>query len=288
MNYLELGDQITEKSTYLCVGLDTDPDRLPRSLQNVSDPVLRFNEAIIQATQQYCVAYKINTAFYEAQGAKGWEYLQLTREMVPKHVFCIADAKRGDIGNTAKQYGRAFFEQMKFDALTVAPYMGEDSVKPFLDFPQAWVILLGLTSNPGSANFQYLSLHADELEELQQAASPNHSSRPEYLYERVIRHSQNWASKSRMMYVVGATQIEGLRNIRQLAPQHFLLVPGIGAQGGSLEEVSRYGLNANGGLLVNASRSIIYASSEADFADAAAQQAQTIQKEMAKYLQQFS
>ncbi|MES2733270.1 MAG: orotidine-5'-phosphate decarboxylase [Bacteroidota bacterium] len=273
----EIYRQIRLKKSYLCVGLDTDPRLIPAHLRSLPDPVFEFNRQIIDATADYCVAYKPNIAFYEAQGTKGWESLQKTLEYIPKDIFTIADAKRGDIGNTSGLYARAFFDPassgLDFDAVTVAPYMGRDSVMPFLDFPGKWVILLALTSNPGSADFQKLVVGEEQL------------------FEKVIRTSQSWAgdaaSAGCLMYVVGATQAALLEQIRTLAPEHFLLVPGVGAQGGSLEEVSRYGMNSQCGLLVNASRSILYASNGEGFAQKAGLEAKTIQMEMAKYLERL-
>ena len=272
MDYQALSAQIRQKKSYLCVGLDTDIKKLPPHLVNVPDPVFEFNKAIIDATAPYAVAYKPNIAFYEAQGPRGWESLQKTLNYIPKDCFTIADAKRGDIGNTSGLYARAFFDPsaagLNFDAITVAPYMGHDSVLPFLDYPGKWVILLALTSNPGSADFQ--RQHVD--------------NETQELFETVIQKAQTWASPEQLMFVVGATQADQIARIRELAPHNFLLVPGVGAQGGSLADVSRNGLTKDGGLLVNASRSILYASSGLDFAAAAAAAAKAIQQEMAGYL----
>jgi orotidine-5'-phosphate decarboxylase len=243
---------------------------MPSHLLQEDDPVFAFNRQIIDATANYCVAYKPNLAFYEALGPKGWESLAKTLEYIPKDIFTIADAKRGDIGNTSALYAKAFFETLNFDAVTVAPYMGSDSVTPFLNFPGKWVILLALTSNAGSADFQHL-LVAGEDE----------------LYKTVIRKSQAWGHADQLMYVVGATQAEKLADIRALAPDHFLLVPGVGAQGGSLAEVVKYGMNAQCGLLVNASRSILYASTGKDFAQTAQKAAYHLQLEMSQYLEQL-
>ncbi|MDJ1471950.1 orotidine-5'-phosphate decarboxylase [Cytophagaceae bacterium DM2B3-1] len=270
MNKSDLFRHIQQKQSYLCVGLDTDIQKIPSHLQRTSDPIFEFNKQIIDATADYCVAYKPNIAFYEAHGAKGWESLQKTIEYIPKEFFTIADAKRGDIGNTSGLYARAFFEQMNFDSITVAPYMGKDSVEPFLAFEDKWVILLALTSNTGSHDFQTLPLK---------------SSQP--LFEQVIETSQKWAGADKMMYVIGATQAEQLGRIRQLVPGHFLLVPGVGAQGGDLEEVSRIGLNKECGLLINSSRSILYASSGEDFARQAATEAQKLQQQMATMLEKY-
>ncbi len=270
MNQQELIAQIHEKQSYLCVGLDTALDRLPAHLPKNASGFLAFNRQIIEATAPFAVAYKINTAFYEALGAEGWQILEETLAMLPANTFKIADAKRGDIGNTSRMYAQAFFEKMDFDALTVAPYMGEDSVLPFLAFKGKWVILLALTSNVGSRNFQHLFIQNAE----------------EKLFESVLRQSQQWGTPENLMYVVGATQAEALKQIREIIPHHFLLVPGVGAQGGSLQAVSEAGLNAEVGLLVNSSRGVIYASNGEDFAEAAAQEAQKLQEEMASYLQQ--
>ena len=267
MTKTELFQHIRAKQSYLCVGLDADPRKIPAHLQRAADPVFEFNRQIIDATADYCVAYKPNTAFYEAQGSRGWESLQKTVEYIAKEFFTIADAKRGDIGNTSGLYARAFFEQMDCDAVTVAPYMGRDSVEPFLQFPGKWVILLALTSNAGSADFQTLPVR--------QGTS---------LFEHVLETSQKWAGADQMMYVVGATQAAELGRIRQLVPGHFLLVPGVGAQGGDLEAVSAAGMNAECGLLVNASRSILYASDGTDFAQAAAAEAKRMQIQMAALL----
>ena len=268
MTHQELTQQIFEKQSYLCVGLDTDIQKIPAYLRQAEDPIFAFNKQIIEATAPYCVAYKPNIAFYEAQGAQGWESLQKTLDYIPSNCFTIADAKRGDIGNTAALYARAFFEQLSFDALTVSPYMGEDSVTPFLDFAQKWVILLALTSNKGSSEFQTATQQVGETP----------------LFEKVIEKSKQWATYEQMMYVVGATQTSYLKKIRTLLPHHFLLIPGVGAQGGSLEEVSKATLTAQGGILVNSTRAIIYASQEKDFAQVAAQRAAALQQEMAQYL----
>lgn len=249
------------------MGLDTDLEKIPKHLLSFSDPVFEFNRQIIDSTHSYCVAYKPNIAFYEALGPAGWVSLQKTLEYIPKDIFKIADAKRGDIGNTSSLYARAFFKQMNFDAVTVAPYMGEDSVKPFLEFKGKWVILLAHTSNAGSADFQLLE-----------------SKEGKKLYEEVILKSQKWASANELMYVVGATRADKIGEIRKLAPDHFFLVPGVGAQGGDLQAVSKAGLNKQCGLLVNSSRAIIYASAKEDFAEAAAKEAQQIRNEMADLL----
>lgn len=267
MTKSELYQQIRDKKTYLCVGLDTDPDRLPASVQQEADPVFTFNKAIIDATHDLCVAYKPNLAFYESMGPQGWISLQKTLDYIPDTHFTIADAKRGDIGNTSKRYASAFFEQMNFDSVTVAPYMGVDSVSPFLEFDQKWVILLALTSNQGSQDFQMTA---------QEDGQP--------LYEKVMRKAMTWASPEQLMFVVGATHPEKFKEIRRIAPEHFLLVPGIGAQGGDLAKVSEYGWNEYGGLLVNSSRGILYASSGVDFAEAARASAKNLQEQMAAFI----
>lgn len=263
-----LVEQIRKKKTFLCIGLDTDIQKIPDHLLAEEDPVFAFNKQIIDATSDLCVAYKPNLAFYERMGVKGWESLQKTIEYISKDIFTIADAKRGDIGNTSSMYARAFFEQLNFDSVTVAPYMGEDSVAPFLEFENKWVILLALTSNKSSQDFQQLILQEEG----------------EKLYERVLRQSKMWGTDQNLMYVVGATQASSLAEIRKIIPSHFLLVPGVGAQGGSLSEVVRYGMNDDIGLLINASRSIIYASQGNDFAEKARKEAQKLQEEMAQYL----
>lgn len=270
MTRAELFEQIKRKSSYLCVGLDTDINKIPRHLLDTEDPIFEFNKQIIDATADFAVAYKPNIAFYEAHGIQGWKSLEKTIAYIPKNIFTIADAKRGDIGNTSKMYARAFFEQLNCDSITVAPYMGEDSVKPFLEFQNKWVILLALTSNTGGKDFQNLSL-----------------SQGGELYEEVLRKSQEWGNDDQLMYVVGATRAEALQNIRQIVPDHFLLVPGVGAQGGSLEEVSRYGMNHQCGLLVNSSRGIIYADDSKDFALTARDKARLLQQQMSDYLKKF-
>jgi len=271
MNKDQLFSQIQQKESYLCVGLDTDLEKIPRHLLSAADPVFEFNKQIIDATHEFCVAYKPNLAFYEALGPKGWESLQKTLDYIPKDIFTIADAKRGDIGNTSSLYAKAFFEQMRFDSLTVAPYMGEDSVKPFLKFPGKWVILLAHTSNTGSADFQLI-----------ESAGSGRK-----LYEEVLLKSQQWASPDQIMYVVGATQAEKMQSIRSLAPENFFLVPGVGAQGGDLEMVSKFGMNKHCGLLVNSSRGIIYASMNNDFAAAAKREALKVRDEMKGYLDKY-
>ncbi|MGQ8338735.1 orotidine-5'-phosphate decarboxylase [Sunxiuqinia sp. A32] len=271
MNKEQLFEQIKNKRSFLCVGLDSDILKIPAHLKDTSDPIFAFNKEIIDATQDLCVAYKPNLAFYESLGVSGWESLEKTvhyiREKYPEQ-FIIADAKRGDIGNTSNLYARAFFDHMDFDAVTVAPYMGEDSVKPFMTYLDKWVILLALTSNKGAADFQYLKDEASG----------------DQLFESVLKTSQNWGDTDQMMYVVGATKAEKLKEIRVIVPEHFLLVPGVGAQGGSLEEVARNGMNDQCGLLVNSSRGIIYASSETDFAEKAREAAMEVQVDMEELL----
>lgn len=274
---------IHAKRSFLCIGLDPDPARLPACLANESNPVLAFNQAIIAATHDLCVAYKPNTAFYEANGAAGWRTLEETARLIPAECFKIADAKRGDIGNTSAHYAAAFFEALPFDAVTVAPYMGQDSVTPFLeDRPGKWVILLALTSNPGAEDFQTTELL--EPSEFQREKQLHGGCPPEQFYEKVLRISQTWPHADQLMYVVGATRAEALRQVRRHVPRAWLLVPGVGAQGGSLAEVARHGMTADVGLLVNSSREILYASSGEDFAEAARAAAQRVQQEMAGLL----
>jgi orotidine-5'-phosphate decarboxylase len=256
-------EQIRTKRNYLCVGLDTDPGKVPAFLNSFPDPVFEFNKRIIDATSAHCVAYKINTAFYEVSGAGGWESMRKTAGYIPSTHFKIADAKRGDIGNTSSLYARAFFETIPFDAVTVAPYMGEDSIRPFLEYAGKWTILLGLTSNSGAADFE-LQNHGEGM-----------------LYESVLRKASLWGTTENMMFVVGATQADRFTGIRALTPDHFYLVPGIGAQGGSLKEISDKALNKDCGLLVNASRAILYAGSGPDFAEKAGDIARGYAAEMA-------
>ena len=267
MNRQQLINEIFSKKTFLCVGLDTDINKIPEHFKKEEDPIFAFNKAIIDATAPYCVAYKPNLAFYECYGLKGMVAFEKTikylKENHPNH-FIIADAKRGDIGNTSKMYAQTFFEEYNLDSVTVAPYMGEDSVKPFLEYDGKWVILLALTSNKGSHDFQ--------LTEDQQG---------ERLFEKVLKKSQEWGTTENLMYVVGATQGKMFEGIRRIAPNHFLLVPGVGAQGGSLQEVCKYGMTKDCGLLVNSSRGIIYAGKDKDFAEMAAQKAKELQQEMA-------
>ena len=270
MTRQELFHQILQKKSFLCVGLDADYSRLPKHLLKSEDPVFEFNRQIIEATKDLCVAYKPNLAFYESQGVKGWQSLEKTLQLIPKNIFTIADAKRGDIGNTSKQYAKAFFETFNFDSITLAPYMGEDSVKPFLGFDEKWVILLALTSNKGSHDFQFAAQDGEEP-----------------LYEKVMRKAQEWATPDNLMFVTGATHPEKFEEIRRIAPDNFLLVPGIGAQGGNLQAVCRYGLNDHVGLLVNSSRGIIFASDGEDFAEKAKEAALHIQEQMAQVLEPF-
>lgn len=266
MTRQQLVKQIRERRSYLCVGLDTDLTKIPAHLLTDPDPVFAFNRAIIDATRDLCVAYKINTAFYESLGLKGWEAMEKTVRYIGPDHFKIADAKRGDIGNTSEQYARAFFEALPFDSVTVAPYMGEDSVKPFLQFEGKWAIVLGLTSNQGAADF-----------ELQRMADQT------LLYENVLTTVSRWGTPENLMFVVGATQADSFTNIRKLTPHHFYLVPGVGAQGGSLEEISKKAMNEDAGILVNASRAIIYASPGTDFAEKARQVAIGYREEMKNY-----
>lgn len=274
MNRQQLINEIFTKKTFLCVGLDTDINKIPAHLKNEDDPIFAFNKAIIDATAPYCVAYKPNLAFYECYGLKGMlafeKTIQYIKENHPNH-FIIADAKRGDIGNTSKMYAQTFFEEYNLDSVTVAPYMGEDSVKPFLEYDGKWVILLALTSNKGSHDFQ--------LTEDKQG---------ERLFEKVLKKSQEWGTTENLMYVVGATQGKMFEDIRRIAPEHFLLVPGVGAQGGSLQEVCKYGMTKDCGLLVNSSRGIIYASADTDFAEVAAVKAKELQEEMAVELEHIT
>lgn len=270
MNKQELFENIKRKQSFLCVGLDTDIKKIPEHLLKEEDPVFAFNKAIIDATAPYCIAYKPNLAFYESMGVKGWIAFEKTVEYIKKNYpdqFIIADAKRGDIGNTSAMYARSFFEELDIDAVTVAPYMGEDSVTPFLTYEGKWVILLALNSNKGSHDFQLTEDKAGER-----------------LFEKVLRKSQEWANDQNMMYVVGATQGKMFEDIRKIVPEHFLLVPGIGAQGGSLEEACKYGMNSKCGLIVNSSRAIIYADKSEAFAQAAKNEAEKVQKQMAEQL----
>ena len=274
MTRQELITQIRNKKTFLCVGLDPDVEKLPKHLLSEEDAIFSFNKAIIDATYTYCVSYKPNSAFYEAHGIKGFQSLVKTIDYIktnyPNH-FIIADAKRGDIGNTSSMYARAFFKEMKADAITVAPYMGGDSVKPFLGYQDKWVVLLALTSNEGAFDFQTQRIvHLDDAKEV-------------HLYEQVLKTSKQWGNEENMMYVIGATKAEWLENVRKIIPHHFLLIPGVGAQGGSLEEVCKYGLTKDIGLLINSSRQIIYASANTDFAEHAAAEAEKLQGKMKNF-----
>lgn len=265
----QLIQQIKAKQSFLCVGLDTDLNKIPTHLLEHDDPIFEFNKAVIDATKDYCVAYKPNIAFYECHGSKGWDSLKKTMDYVPDDIFTIADAKRGDIGNTSTYYAKTFFEYLNFDSVTVAPYMGEDSVTPFLAFDNKWVILLALTSNKGANDFQM-----------------NRFEDGEQLFEKVINKANEWGDANNMMFVVGATRAEGIGEVRKVAPNNFFLVPGVGAQGGSLEDVAQYGWNNDCGLLVNSSRGIIYAGEGQEFAVGIEKAAQNLQQQMAIILQQ--
>ncbi len=282
MTRQELIQQIKQKQSFLCVGLDTDAKKMPQCVFDLHDPIFEFNKAIIDATAPYCVAYKPNLAFYEAYGVKGMisfeKTIQYLKEHHPHHLI-IADAKRGDIGNTSQMYARTFFEEYDVDALTVAPYMGEDSVTPFLGYEGKWVILLALTSNKGSQDFQLTPLHTPLV-----GRWGSGNFKGERLFEKVLKTSQQWGTEENMMYVVGATQGELFKDIRDIVPHHFLLVPGVGAQGGSLEEVCKYGMTKDCGLLVNSSRGIIYASNDDHYAEIAGNKARELQQQMAEEL----
>ncbi len=270
MNLSQLTQEIKKKQSFLCVGLDTDIAKIPTFLRDTNDPVFAFNKAIIDSTAEYTIAYKPNIAFYEALGKKGWESLEQTAWYIKQNypsIFLIADAKRGDIGNTSAQYAKTFFETMPFDAITVAPYMGSDSISPFLTYSDKFVILLALTSNQGADDFQYFQ-----------------NKEGETLFEQVLTKSKKWADANKMMYVVGATRADMLSKIRAIVPEHFLLIPGVGAQGGSLDDVVKYGINKNVGLIVNSSRAIIYASQDKDFCETSNMEAKQIQQEMRKLL----
>jgi orotidine-5'-phosphate decarboxylase len=285
MTRQELVSSIRSKGSYLCVGLDTDLGKLPVHLRSGKDPIFEFNRQIVDATKGHCVAYKINTAFYEAMGVKGWEAMERTVNYIPSTHFRIADAKRGDIGNTSAQYARAFFETMPFDAITVAPYMGWDSVRPFLEYKNKWTIVLGLTSNPGAEDFELQRMEAvEEVGEKVLKAPVAVWGREEYLYERVLTTVAAWGSPDNLMFVIGATQAEAFERVRRLTPEHFYLVPGIGAQGGSLQVISNKAMNKDIGLLVNASRAVTYASSGEDFAEAAERVAAGYHREMEHFL----
>ena len=270
MTKQELFNQIIKKESFLCVGLDADLEKIPDHLLELDDPIFEFNKQIIDATKDFCVAYKPNLAFYESLGVKGWESLQKTMEYIPSDIFTIADAKRGDIGNTSRMYAKTFFEYFNFDSVTVAPYMGNDSVSPFLEFSNKWVILLAATSNVGGLDFQYKKIEGGKR-----------------VFEEVLEKSLEWGDEENLMYVVGATRAEMLSDVRAIVPNAFLLVPGVGAQGGSLEEVVKYGMNDTCGLLVNSSRGIIYAGSGNDFASAAGKKSKELQSQMAVQLKEF-
>ena len=267
MNRQQLISQIREKKSFLCIGLDSDIIKIPKHLLEYDDPIYEFNRQIIDSTKQYCIAYKPNIAFYECMGSSGWDSLKKTVDYIPDDIFVIADAKRGDIGNTSTMYASAFFENMNFDSVTINPYMGSDSVIPFLKFKEKWAIVLALTSNVGASDFQNIT----DLDS-------------KSVYKRVIETSKKWGDENNMMYVVGATKAEELSDIRKLIPNHFLLVPGVGAQGGDLASVAKYGLNSDCGLIVNSSRGIIYAGKSKDFATKSKEVARNIQKEMALIL----
>lgn len=269
MNRENLIAEIKTKKSFLCVGLDTDIDLIPKHLLDFDDPIFEFNKRIIDATKDYCVAYKPNIAFYECLGSKGWDALKKTLDYIPKNIFTIADAKRGDIGNTSRYYAKTFFEYLDFDAVTISPYMGEDSITPFLEFKDKWVIVLALTSNKGALDFQFMTDHKGQK-----------------LYEKVLQTTAKWGTPKNLMYVVGATRAEGIGQVRKNVPDHFFLVPGIGAQGGSLSDVARFGWNKDCGLLVNASRSILYASNGDDFALKAGSKAKEIRYEMGKIIEE--
>lgn len=267
MDRSSLIEQIKKKQSFLCVGLDPDLDRLPTHLLEEEQPILTFNKAIIEVTQDYCVAYKPNLAFYEALGSEGWKIFEETVKMIPKSHFIIADAKRGDIGNTSRKYATAFFDKMNCDALTIAPYMGIDSVSPFLEFKNKWVVLLGLTSNKGSKDFQLVKM---------EDGSP--------LFEKVLETAKTWGNPDQLMFVIGGTHPQQFQKIRNTLPDHFFLVPGIGAQGGDLEAVCKYGLNDDYGLLINSSRSIIYAGAGLDYAEKAGTAAKALQEQMKVFI----
>jgi len=267
MNRATLVQEIKKKKSFLCVGLDVDLDKIPQHLLQYENPILEFNKEIIAATQDICVAYKPNIAFYEAYGNMGWEALEKTAALIPDNIFKIADAKRGDIGNTAKRYANAFFEKMNFDSITLNPYMGRDCIEPFLEYKDKWAIILALTSNKGSLELQFME-----------------DINGEKLYERVIRKSTEWGDEENIMFVVGATQTDSLRSIRKISPAHFYLVPGVGAQGGSLEDVCTFGMNTETGLLINSTRGIIYRGNGKDFAQKAREAALELQSQMATIL----
>ena len=285
MTRKQLVEQIFSKQSYLCIGLDTDITKIPEDLLSHNDPVFEFNKKIIDSTKELCVGYKINTAFYEAMGVKGWVALEKTVNYIPKEHFKIADAKRGDVGNTSAQYAKAFFENLNFDAITVAPYMGEDSVTPFLDYEGKWTILLGLTSNPGARDFELQKVisQMDLLDEGIHIAK----QQTERLYEKVLKTASKWANADSLMFVIGATQASEFSNIRNIIPDHFCLVPGVGSQGGDLKEISERAMTKECGILVNVSRAIIYASDTKNFDESARAVALQYQQEMKTYLQKL-
>ena len=270
MNREDIITEIKKKRSFLCIGLDTDINKVPKHLLDTEDPIFEFNKEIIDATKDLCVAYKPNIAFYESTGIDGWISLKKTLDYIPKDIFTIADAKRGDIGNTSRMYAKSFFENMDFDAITVSPYMGSDSILPFLEYKGKWTIILSLTSNPGGSDFQKIK-----------------DTQGTQLFEHVLTQAKQWGNDKNIMFVVGATRSEQLENIRKIVPDHFLLVPGIGKQGGNLEDVVKYGINPDCGLLVNSSRGIIYSSSGSDFADKARSEAKKIQLEMDLLLSKY-
>lgn len=286
MTRKELTARIQEKHSYLCIGLDTDIEKIPAHLQSHPDAVFEFNKAIIDATKDLCVSYKINTAFYEAQGVKGWDVLERTVNYIPGEHFKIADAKRGDIGNTSSQYAKAFFETLNFDAVTVAPYMGEDSVRPFLAYPGKWTIILGLTSNPGASDFELKKIisKTDELDE----GVHVRKEQTAYLYELVLQKAIEWGTPDNLIFVIGGTQGDEFSNARNIAPGNFFLVPGVGTQGGSLKDISEKAMIKDCGLLVNISRAIIYANGTEKFAEEARAIAVKYRDEMKTYLQAFN
>jgi len=269
MTRSELIQQIKLKKSFLCIGLDTDITKIPNHLLDFEDPIFEFNKAIIDATKDFCVAYKPNTAFYECHGVKGWNSLEKTLNYIPASIFTIADAKRGDIGNTSSYYAKTFFEYYNFDSVTIAPYMGEDSVKPFLEFKDKWAIILALTSNKGALDFQTIQ-----------------NKEGKELYKSVLEKTSQWGTPENTMYVVGATRAEQIAEVRKLVPNNFFLVPGVGAQGGSLEDVANFGWNNDCGLLVNSSRAVIYASNKIDFAEKAREEAKKIQLQMARIIEE--
>ena len=273
--------EIKKKRSYLCVGLDTDISKIPEYLKGKPNAIFEFNKQIIDATKDLCVSYKINTAFYEAMGVKGWEAMEQTVKYIPNTHFKIADAKRGDIGNTSSQYAKAFFETLNFDAITIAPYMGEDSIRPFLEYENKWAIVLGLTSNKGANDFEMLRVVGADTNHGSEVVGQATNSGGEFLYEKVLNTVSKWGSTDNLMFVTGATQTSELTNIRKIIPDHFLLVPGVGFQGGSLSEVSQFGMNKDCGLLINASRAIIYAGKDENFAVEAREIALQYQTEMA-------